>query len=60
MDFPKNTHKNAFPGSYKKWNAFYFKKTCLITSLFQLELMEKEIAESRFDLINLLILVNQN
>ena len=60
MDFPKNTHKNAFPGSYKKWNAFYFKKTCLITSLFQLELMEKEIAQSRFDLINLLILVNQN
>jgi hypothetical protein len=60
MDFPKNTHKNAFPGSYKKWNAFYFKKTCLITSLFQLELMEKEIAESRFALINLFILVNQN
>lgn len=60
MDFPKNTHKNAFPGSYKKWNAFYFKKTCLITSLFQLELMEKEIAESRFDLINLLTLVSQN
>ena len=60
MDFPKNTHKNAFPSSYKKWNAFYFKKTCLITSLFQLELMEKEIAESRFALINLLILVNQN
>ena len=60
MDFPKNTHKNAFPSSYKKWNAFYFKKTCLITSLFQLELMEKEIAESRFALINLFILVNQN
>lgn len=58
MDFPKNAHKNSFPGSHKKWNTFYFQKTCLITSLFQLELMEKEIAQSRFDLINLIILVN--
>lgn len=58
MDFPKLTQQNSFPATYKNWNTFYFHNTCLVATLFQLEVMEKEIAESRVDLINLLIMVS--